>query len=93
MATERKKYTGTDEGGRRTAQSDSRVSEAAKAELPAYGFEGMTIGDIMDERKRIERERKGRMESAGYADGGKVASASRRADGIAQRGKTRGRMV
>jgi hypothetical protein len=28
-----------------------------------------------------------------YAKGGKVGSASKRADGIAQRGKTRGRMV
>lgn len=30
---------------------------------------------------------------AGYAKGGKVSSASSRADGCAQRGKTKGRMV
>jgi hypothetical protein len=30
---------------------------------------------------------------AGYAKGGKVGSASKRADGCAQRGKTRGKMV
>lgn len=30
---------------------------------------------------------------AGYKKGGKVSSASKRADGIAQRGKTRGTMV
>ena len=29
----------------------------------------------------------------GYAKGGSVSSASRRGDGIAQRGKTKGRMV
>ena len=29
----------------------------------------------------------------GYAKGGKVSSASKRADGIVQRGKTRGKMV
>lgn len=31
--------------------------------------------------------------SEGYARGGKIGSASRRADGIAQRGKTKGRMI
>ena len=30
---------------------------------------------------------------SGYAKGGSVSSASRRGDGIAQRGKTRGKMV
>jgi hypothetical protein len=30
---------------------------------------------------------------AGYAKGGSVSSASKRADGIAQRGKTKGRFV
>ena len=39
-------------------------------------------------RQRIREE-----EAAGMKKGGKVSSASRRADGIAQRGKTRGRMV
>ena len=33
------------------------------------------------------------MRGEGFAKGGKVASASKRADGCAQRGKTRGRMV
>lgn len=88
-----KKYTGTDARGRRTTQSDSRVSEGAKAELPAYGFEGMTVGDIMSERKRINQERKGRMEAQNYAKGGKVGSASKRADGCAERGKTKGKII
>jgi hypothetical protein len=33
------------------------------------------------------------MQSSGLKKGGKVSSASKRADGIAQRGKTKGRMV
>ena len=32
-------------------------------------------------------------EDKGYKKGGKISSASSRADGIAQRGKTRGRML
>lgn len=32
-------------------------------------------------------------DQAGYAKGGSVGSASKRADGIAKRGKTRGKMV
>lgn len=35
----------------------------------------------------------GRMQSSGYKKGGKVGSASKRADGCATKGKTRGRMV
>jgi hypothetical protein len=40
-----------------------------------------------------EMLRESRRGQAGYKKGGKVSSASKRADGIAQRGKTRGRMV
>jgi hypothetical protein len=32
-------------------------------------------------------------QEAGYAKGGSVSSASKRADGCAQRGKTKGRMI
>jgi len=39
-----------------------------------------------------EKESKMRAGSSSYAKGGSVSSASRRADGIAQRGKTRGKM-
>jgi hypothetical protein len=34
-----------------------------------------------------------RISDMGYAKGGKVSSASRRADGIATKGKTKGRMI
>ena len=40
-----------------------------------------------------ERRRAAMSELDGMKKGGKVSSASKRADGIAQRGKTRGRMV
>ena len=79
-------YTGVDARGRRTTQSDSRVSDAAKAELPAYGWEGMTVGDIYEASDRYKQERKGRKEAVGYAKGGRI-------DGCAQRGKTKGRFV
>lgn len=47
-----------DERGRRRGGADSRVSERAKAEMPAYGFDGMTVGEISDLRKeRLIRER------------------------------------
>ena len=47
----------------------------------------------MQERAASRRgERKG-LQEEGYKKGGKVSSASSRADGIAQRGKTKGRIV
>ena len=88
MTKKAEKYTGVDTRGRRTTQSDSRVSEAVKADLPAYGFNGMTFGDITSEKKRVGREREGREEAAGYAKGGVT-----RADGCVTKGHTKGRMV
>ena len=41
----------------------------------------------------IKRETRSTVPEGRYAKGGKVSSASKRADGIAQRGKTRGRFV
>lgn len=55
--------------------------------------------DDMRQAKRMresvpERAREGEAyNEAGYAKGGKISSASSRADGCAQRGKTKGRMV
>jgi hypothetical protein len=40
-----------------------------------------------------EEQMKARRDVKGYKKGGKVSSASARADGIAQRGKTKGRIV
>lgn len=47
----------TDARGRRKGNTDPRVSEKAKAEMPAYGFEGLTIGEIQQlRRERLNRE-------------------------------------
>jgi len=46
-----------------------------------------------DEEERIAREAAMNAPRQGMKKGGKVASASKRADGCAQRGKTKGRMV
>lgn len=44
-------------------------------------------------KSSISKTKLGMADLSGYKKGGKVSSASKRADGIAQRGKTRGRMV
>ena len=58
-----------------------------------YGDEGLMSGARKAGREAVMREAASEMqrESRGMAKGGKV-SASKRADGIAQRGKTKGRM-
>ena len=49
---------------------------------------------VRNERKAAAADRASRVNEMGdtYKKGGKVNSASSRADGIAQRGKTRGKM-
>lgn len=55
--------------------------------------------EIADEAKTQERTRKAYEQAAprsmrlGFASGGSVSSASKRADGCAQRGKTKGRII
>jgi hypothetical protein len=59
-----------------------------------------TIDDVIysDDKKRMlqdakdEKDRQA-IKDMGYAKGGSVGSASKRADGCAQRGKTKGKMV
>ena len=48
---------------------------------------------VKDEYEAGEKARKENMGKIGYKSGGSVGSASKRADGCAQRGKTKGRMV
>ena len=50
------------------------------------------FGSLETTGKRLERERKEKAAKGSYSSGGSVSSASRRADGIATKGKTRGRM-
>jgi len=50
-------------------------------------------GDEKSAKERREARNEIKRETRGMAKGGKVSSASKRADGIAQRGKTKGRYV
>lgn len=62
-----------------------------------------TLADVITPEERDRRSRdlqevkdekdRQAIKGMGYASGGKVGSASKRADGCAQRGKTRGTMV
>lgn len=63
-----------DASGRRKANTDIRVSEEAKAEMPAYGFDGLTIGEIQDLKKEKDRirSRYGEPVRSKYAEGGPV---------------------
>ena len=60
----------------------------------AYAFKKKADKDYAElpEQKELAARAKQR-ETRGMKSGGKVKSASSRADGIAQRGKTRGKMV
>jgi hypothetical protein len=63
----------------------------------AYGFS--SAKEREERAKKFKEERESRaaarenMKKYGMKKGGKVGSASSRADGIAQRGKTKGKMV
>lgn len=65
-------------GGPKLAQEAGPVGAGAVAE------------PMGDERTKWEEEQKRKQQ--GYKKGGKIASASSRADGIAIKGKTRGKM-
>jgi len=56
-------------------------------------FEMEDINDELARKKAEEYASELKRETRGKAAGGKVNSASKRGDGIAKRGKTRGKMV
>lgn len=65
------------------------LSDATRNDiLGAAGMDQYMSQDEKDKRKKEEE-----MKAQGMKKGGKVSSASKRADGCAQRGKTKGRMV
>jgi hypothetical protein len=77
----------------RTAAKAAGASRRAKAESEAKAKDKKTFGALTrTETNRAQREAAMRDDKATYKKGGSVSSASKRADGIAQRGKTRGRM-
>jgi hypothetical protein len=90
------KLSGDDNSGYGTSRSaGARYAEEQVAD-EMWKKEGATIGETMTSprgRKAMrEAAAEERRESRGMKKGGKV-SASSRADGIAQRGKTRGKLV
>jgi len=55
--------------------------------------EEMTPGEREMVEEVEDQKMREKVRSMGYAGGGKVGSASKRADGCAQRGKTKGTMI
>lgn len=83
---------------RRAGQAYDRAltnTEAAPVAAPAPAASAPVRAAAVQEAIQEMQDAKARKKIAGmgYAKGGAVGSASRRADGIAQRGKTRGKMI
>lgn len=88
-----------------TVRSMARALGGVFLGTPVAAYKDLTADKLSDEdknqlRREVTRGYKGKdefsdLENMGYKKGGavKASSASRRADGIAQRGKTRGRLV
>jgi len=73
------------------------TGEGAMGKLMAQGVGGVIPAAIAKDAQKKEEERK-KLEASYYAPqnmkkGGKVSSASSRADGCAVKGKTKGRMI
>jgi hypothetical protein len=75
-----------EEYGRRQAAADKAIKDFKEAPTP--GFE-----DLEADMRGFKERAAARRQAAGKKAGGTVKSASSRGDGIAQRGKTKGRMV
>jgi hypothetical protein len=84
------------DSGYGTSRSPGARSAGDKKSEEIYRKEGKTVGEVMDDERPRQAMREAaaeeRREARGMKKGGSV-TASRRADGIAQRGKTKGRMI
>lgn len=80
-----------------TSRSAGARQAAADAQNKVWRAGNVSILDSSDHpsvrQARREAAAEERRESRGFKKGGKVPSASRRADGIATKGKTKGRFV
>jgi hypothetical protein len=77
-------------------QREQDKSEAAsEMKRESRGIPKPANFDAIEEAKRDAQDAKDRkkISDMGYAKGGKVSSASKRGDGIATKGKTRGTMI
>lgn len=74
-----------------------KVDREAAAEMKreSRGVQKPSNFDAMEEAKQEVQDAKARakIKAMGYAGGGKVSSASKRADGCATKGKTKGSMI
>ena len=74
--------------------SPERYSDIINRQIPkSGGGSGGAASDTREMQLGAELDPKAMMQRSGMKKGGVVKSASNRADGIAQRGKTKGRMV
>lgn len=67
--------------------------EERKMEARRKRRQEMTPGEREMVQEVEDQKMREKIQGMGYAGGGAVSSASRRADGCAQRGKTKGRMI
>jgi|DEB19_MinimDraft_3_1074340.scaffolds.fasta_scaffold71852_2 hypothetical protein len=74
-------------------QGMGKISDAANRYRALSEAEDAADRELSSQVRREARGMKKGGEAKGYAKGGSVGSASKRADGIAQRGKTRGTIV
>ena len=72
-----------------TNKAKARLQDAASVVSTAFGFGSKPVKPS-DHEEKVERLKK---EAKGMKRGGTVSSASKRADGCAIKGKTKGRMV
>jgi len=72
----------------------NRLEELGRVDAEK-GYTAKGKRNLKDEKERVVSELKMMMggKVKGYNKGGKVSSASKRADGCAMKGKTKGRMV
>jgi hypothetical protein len=86
---------------KRTNEDRREAAEAVKREAKAEmkretrGVQKPSNFDAIEEAKQDAKDAAARkkISDMGYASGGKVSSASKRADGIATKGKTKGTMI
>jgi len=79
---------------KKNAGKDKREAEA-EMKRESRGIEKPANFDAMQESIQEAKDAKDRkkISDMGYANGGKVSSASKRADGCATKGKTKGTMI
>ena len=83
---------------RESVEKDIKASDVAAAKKAGEARRARDRETFFDPLKRIaarigSAETRAKYKEEGFAKGGSVGSASRRADGCAQRGKTKGRIV